>query len=99
MRDRGPTSKGPWDYQERPAGASGHFQYWITAEGYRRIADVHQQQGQTENNARLIAAAPELLKACKIALDALGCDRIREDRLVAQRIIHKAVKQAEGREG
>ena len=98
MRDRGPTSKGPWDYQERPAGASGHFQYWITAEGYRRIADVHQQQGQTENNARLIAAAPELLKACKIALAALG-NSFTEDRKRAQAKVLKAVNQAEGREG
>ena len=98
MRDRGPTSKGPWDYQERPAGASGHFQYWITAEGYRRIADVHQQQGQTENNARLIAAAPELLKACKIAIVALGSG-FAEDRKRAQAKVLKAVNQAEGREG
>lgn len=46
-------------------------------------------------NARLIATAPELLQACKIALDALGCDRSPEDRLEAQRIIHKAVEKSQ----
>lgn len=36
-----------------------------------------------------------LLGVCKVAVDALGCDRVRTDRLVAQEIIHKAVKKAE----
>lgn len=36
-----------------------------------------------------------LLEACKVALDALGCDRTRQDRLEAQRIIHTAIKKAE----
>jgi len=47
-------------------------------------------------NANLIAAAPELLEACEIALDALGCDRVRVDRLEAQEIIHKAINKAKG---
>lgn len=49
-----------------------------------------------EANARLIAAAPEMLEALKIALDALGCDRLRQDRLVAQKIINTAIKKAKG---
>ena len=49
-------------------------------------------------NAHLMAAAPDLLAACKIALDALGCDRIRQDRLEAQRIINAAISAAEGTE-
>lgn len=36
-----------------------------------------------------------LVAACKVAVDALGCDRVRKDRLVAQEIIHKAAKRAE----
>ena len=34
----------------------------------------------------------DLRIACKIALDALGCDRTREERLHAQELIHKATK-------
>ena len=39
-----------------------------------------------------------LLKACQVALDALGCDRTRIDRLNAQRIIHAAIKEG-GQDG
>ena len=35
----------------------------------------------------------DLLKACQIALDALGCDRVRQDRLEAQKIIHATIKR------
>ena len=87
---------GPWWYDEHtecigsPAG-------WICSLHYygERKSDVP-FGGQT-NDARLIAAAPDLLQACKVALDALGCDRIRQDRLEAQRIIHAAVRKAEGK--
>ncbi len=47
-------------------------------------------------NARLIAAAPDLLKACQVAIDALGCDRTRQDRLEAQKIINAAIIKAKG---
>jgi hypothetical protein len=33
-----------------------------------------------------------LTRACNVALDALGCDRLRQDRLEAQRIIKAAVE-------
>lgn len=42
-------------------------------------------------NARLWAAAPEMYKALKIALDALGCDCLRQDRMEAQKIIRAAL--------
>lgn len=41
---------------------------------------------------RLRSDVDGLIAACKIALDALGCDRVREDRLNAQRIIVKAME-------
>ena len=36
----------------------------------------------------------EMLEACKIAIDALGCDRTGQDRLEAQKIIHAAIAKA-----
>ena len=49
----------------------------------------------SETSICLISAAPDLLEACKVALDALGCDRTLQDRLEAQQIIHTAVKKAQ----
>lgn len=37
----------------------------------------------------------DLLAACRTAIDGLGCDRVRQDRLNAQRIIHAALAKAE----
>lgn len=45
--------------------------------------------------ARLQCLTKDLATACEIALDALDCDRTRQDRLDAQRIIHDTVKKAE----
>ena len=45
-----------------------------TAEWIARVYDLDDEDGndQTAANARLIAAAPQLLEACKVALAALG---------------------------
>ena len=63
---------------------------WICQFFYKTEDDMPNR----EANARLIVAAPDLLVACETALDALGCDRTRIDRLEAQRIIHAAIKKA-----
>ena len=39
-------------------------------------------------------ATADLLAACEVALDALGCDRVRQDRLEAQHIISAAIAKA-----
>ena len=52
---------GPWGLSEMPPMARSEGLYWIYSDG-RRIADVFQQGGETEANARLIAAAPLLLE-------------------------------------
>jgi hypothetical protein len=51
-----------------------------------RRGDIHiahcletMQDGEREANARLIAAAPELLEACKTAADLLMCDNDNDD--------------------
>lgn len=52
-------------------------------------------EAQEAENASLRSQRDELLAACRIALDALGCDRIRQERLRAQELIHAAVKRAD----
>lgn len=54
--------------------------------------DVNHEEAMA--NAKLIAASPDLLTACKIALDALGEDRTPSERRGAERLIHEAVKKA-----
>lgn len=51
---------------------------------------------EVQANMHLVAAVPELLEACKIAIDALGCDRTRQGRLEAQEIIGAAIAKAKG---
>ena len=94
---------GPWRMIRDDPGYGTVFSYEIWAEQYRakgaNLIGTITGRGcladrVVEANARLIAAAPELLKACRIALDALGCDRVRQERLEAQKIIHAAIAKA-----
>jgi len=41
--------------------------------------------------AKLQRQVIDLMNACGVGIDALGCDRMRLDRLRAQEIMHKAV--------
>jgi len=52
------------------------------ADAYERIRELEAQRD-------------DLLEACKIAIDALGCDRVRQDRLRAQELIQAAIRKAE----
>ena len=71
-----PHSPGPWKIQQECVDPEWHI---VTASGGRIIANVHIETGNTMDaaNARLIAAAPELLAACeayiKYADDEVGC--------------------------
>jgi len=49
---------------------------------------------------RMESIKQDLLTACRVAFDALGCDRLALDRLEAQRIIKAAIDRADtkGRE-
>lgn len=55
-----------WEYERpNPQVVADAPPYWIIADGELRVADVKQQAGETEANARLIASAPDLLAACR----------------------------------
>lgn len=47
-------------------------------------------------NARLIAAAPELLEACKLALDCIGKGEMPDT--LARNTLESAISKAEGRQ-
>ena len=56
---------GPWKYQEE----SDEYTHIVRAENNLMICHLSQDSsGVSESNARLIAAAPDLLKACKQAV-------------------------------
>jgi hypothetical protein len=50
--------------------------------------------GDTEANARLIAAAPDLLEACKAALNDMECDDFASETLT--KMIRDAIAKAKG---
>jgi len=85
---------------DRKPSPSGTDVVWKGHSDLKHIAcvdlvDHDFKEGQA--NAVLLAAAPELLRACKVALDAFGPDRTPSERRAAERLIHEAVKKAEGR--
>ncbi len=57
---------GPWAESDR-VNTIGYMPICITDKDYMPIAEVRGQE-----NARLIAAAPELLEACKLAYEELN---------------------------
>lgn len=63
-------TKGPWETAGNwPHGFS--MVCWHDGSGWRPVADCAVSGNAAEANARLIAAAPDLLKACRQALYAL----------------------------
>ena len=66
---------GPWTV-ERDSTVDGYTVWRASSMGDLFIAQVKRQKGEEASNARLIAAAPDLLAACAKALDYLG--RIEE---------------------
>lgn len=66
----------------------------IIGEANHRVGE--NEYRDAEANARLWAAASGMLEALKVAIDALGYDRTRQDRLEAQKIINAAILKAKG---
>jgi len=59
---------GPWDVQKAWRDRTEPSNHWVYADGLF-IAEVDGERPEALANARLIAAAPELLAACKTALE------------------------------
>ena len=62
----------------------------------RAGADVVAYQSDREADARLIAAAPDLLEACKLAVEALKAPADHMAVQTARRIIEIVISKAEG---
>ena len=85
---------GAWKAHNAGSGHAG-FTGYVSAPGGEVICCTQDFADMAESsaNARLIAAAPELLEACKIALAHLGGTACGETRELAA-----AIAAAEGRE-
>lgn len=70
---------------------------WTALDSYQLSLLDATRQADAKELARLRRLVQSLTSACETALDALGCDRTRCERLEAQRIIHDAVKKAESK--
>lgn len=68
-------TKGEWIFSEYFSGDIGV--YSEGGDGYD-IALVRRRNGQAKANARLIAAAPDLLKALRLLLDNAEIDALNE---------------------
>lgn len=97
MKKGAKHTPGPWVLSEDHVSAI--YGAPVDGRSYGVVAKTSEYidpRDSQEANARLISAAPELLEVCKIALDALGCDRLWQDRLEAQRAIRAAMRKATG---
>lgn len=93
---------GPWGINSAKGVSSNHcfFSVIPQTEPYRgsvaNVMDAVNIDGisiaESEANARLIAAAPDLLAACKAALDFLGSDAANPD---IGDVIRAAIEKAE----
>jgi len=86
---------GPWEIED------GHWDIEVT-KGEYVIATAHAAvpKGALKENAHLIAAAPELLKAARHGLNVLTRIKATHDQLLSKRLLTEldnAIAKAEGR--
>lgn len=87
--DEASYTPGPWEF-----GRVSAEKFGVYADSGYRVATVHDFNSRPENlsNARLIAAAPKLLQACRVAVGA-GNDG---DWQSAERVLLAAIREATG---
>lgn len=90
-------TKGPWHVNSRDDT--------VRSKDSIRIADIDVINGEwgdncpeSQANARLIAAAPELLQACKAALVTMADDDLYERCRETFKTVESAIAKAEGKE-
>jgi len=83
-------TKGEWKITNKPI-----FDYISIDTDERRIAKLYHHYGDNYANAQLISAAPDLLKACKYALDKYD-DKFSWSKMAL--ILIEAINKAEGKE-
>jgi hypothetical protein len=92
---RSDHTPGPWEYESQDPHALGK----ITSDDGTLVAEVHgdwDDDHSTEANARLIAAAPDLLAACKLAVERLEVCSYQGDEDSFVEEIAAAIARAEG---
>ena len=88
----GKHTPGPWVAEEYPV--SHDHTVWGVCDGNGRLlTDIH-----TDADARLIAAAPELLEALRWMLDAYVEDPLEANRSGAEEAARDAIAKALGRD-
>lgn len=60
-------TKGPWEV----GNWGGDNGYVVRGDGEQIVCEANRALDESKTNARLISAAPELLEACKMALEDL----------------------------
>jgi hypothetical protein len=86
-------TKGPWNINKDCSEKSGRP--CVHSEIFH-IAEMLWMSDETEDNARLIAAAPELLEACKTALANMENLPWEHQSPSTMDLLHAAIAKAEG---
>ena len=91
MNTKSQHTPGPWKVR-----IHGNFQQSILDSiGTRILAMVDNTDNQDKANAHLIAAAPELLEACKAALDYAEGNVKHVGEIETRKILNSAIAKAE----
>lgn len=99
MKNKSTHTPGPWKVVGRDIRADDYIK--VGKGGYFSIAYMANPISRDDimdANARLIAAAPELLEACKIALSTINDEYPKGEMMGPKQALKYAIAKAEGRE-